>query len=328
MNQIYNDDCFNVFPDIKDRSIDMVIVDLPYGQTACVWDIKIDLVKMWEELRRIAKDKCNFVFFTTTRFGVELINSKPKWFCYDLVWEKSNTVGYLCSNGMPLRKHEMIYIFNNSEENDLDNSRNLEMREYAKQVLKYINKPCAQIVKDFGNHKTSHFLEYATSTQFSLPTKETYNKLIELYGIDKMDGFLKFEEFKPFEKSQIKRTYNPQKTKGKPYIVKAHSYKNGNIGVYNQPSVKEHSNETGDRHPTSILKFNNPINTLHRTQKPLDLCEWLINTYSKEGDNVLDFCMGSGTSVVACINTKRKYIGVEKDEEIFKLAKERIEKSI
>lgn len=326
MNQIYNDDCFNVFPTIMDRSIDLVIVDLPYGQTACHWDVKIDLVKMWEELRRIAKDKCNFVFFTTTRFGVELINSKPKWFCYDIVWEKSKTIGYLCANGMPLRKHEMIYIFNNGEENDLDNSRNLEMREYAKQVLKYIDKPYSQISKDFGNGKTQHFLGCATSTQFSLPTKETYKRLIELYGIDRMEGFLKFEDFKPFEKSQIKRTYNAQKTKGKPYMVRAHNLKN--VDVYNQTSVKEHINETGDRHPTSIIKFNNPVVSLHRTQKPLDLCEWLIKTYSKEDDNVLDFCMGSGTSVVACINTKRNYIGVEKDEEIFKIARERIEKNV
>lgn len=326
MNQIYNDDCFNVFPTITDRSIDLVIVDLPYGQTACHWDIKIDLVKMWEELRRIAKDKCNFVFFTTTRFGVELINSKPKWFCYDLVWEKSKAVGYLCANGMPLRKHEMIYIFNNGEENDLDNSRNLEMREYAKQVLKYIDKPYSQISKDFGNGKTQHFLGRATSTQFSLPTKETYKRLIELYGIDKMEGFLKFEDFKPFEKAQNKRTYNPQKTKGKPYKTKPHDLKNAD--VYNRTANLGLCNETGDRNPTSIIKFNNPVVSLHRTQKPLDLCEWLINTYSKEGDNVLDFCMGSGTSVVACINTKRNYIGVEKDEEIFKIARERIEKNV
>ena len=77
MNKIYNSDCFDVFPLISNKSVDLVLVALPYGQTDCHWDIKINLNDMWKELKRISKDNCQFVFFTTTKFGVELINSNP-----------------------------------------------------------------------------------------------------------------------------------------------------------------------------------------------------------------------------------------------------------
>ena len=93
-NKIYNNDCFNIFDKIENKVIDLVLVDLPYGQTSCDWDICIDLKEMWKSLKRICKDKCQFVFFTTTRFGYKLIESNPKWFRYDLVWEKYIAVGF------------------------------------------------------------------------------------------------------------------------------------------------------------------------------------------------------------------------------------------
>ena len=150
-NKLFNDDCFNVFPSIPNKSVDLVLVDLPYGQTACEWDVEIDLKLMWENLKRICKDNCQYVFFTTVRFGNKLINSNQSWFRYDLVWEKYNSVGFLCANKMPLRSHEMIYIFNFSNTDDIELNRNLEMRAYAKKVKGYINKTFLQINKDFGN---------------------------------------------------------------------------------------------------------------------------------------------------------------------------------
>jgi site-specific DNA-methyltransferase (adenine-specific) len=88
----------------------MVLVDLPYGQTACAWDCEIDLAEMWVQLKRICKPNANIVFFCTTKFGNKLINSNEKWFRYDLVWEKPKVLDfYLQKNG--LRKHEMIYVF-------------------------------------------------------------------------------------------------------------------------------------------------------------------------------------------------------------------------
>lgn len=231
---IHNDDCFNIFPSIEDKSINMVLVDLPYGQTDCKWDVKIDLTKMWIELKRIGKDNCQYIFFTTTKFGNELIHSNPKMFRYDLVWEKHISVGFLLANKQPLRQHEMIYIF--------------------------------------GNTKNS--------------------------------------------------IYNPQKTIGKPYKRKDKNRKDG--GVYGTLKNIDTINSTGERHPTSIIKGYNSDKKIHPTQKPLSVCEWLIKTYSNENDLILDFCMGSGSTIVACINTNRKYIGIEKDKEIFKTAQERI----
>ena len=234
---IYNDDCFNKFPSIPDKSVQLVVVDLPYGQTACKWDSIIDLNKMWIELKRIGKDNCQFVFFCTVKFGNTIINSNPKWFKYDIVWEKLNSVGFLCANKTPLRKHEMIYVFHNDK--------------------------------------------------------------------------------KPKNMTWI---YNPQKTEGKPY-------KKSNAGtavIYSKDKQITIDNK-GDRFPVSILKFGHHKERLHTTQKPVELCEWLIKTYSNEGDMVLDFTMGSGSTIVGCINTNRKYIGIEMDKDIFLTAQKRIE---
>tara|TARA_R110000765_G_scaffold324114_1_gene415760 strand:- start:7 stop:744 length:738 start_codon:yes stop_codon:yes gene_type:complete len=242
--EIYNDDCFNVFPKIADKTIDLFVLDLPYANkdfgkcTACKWDNTIDLDKMWVEIKRIMKPNAVILFYCNTKFGFSLIKSNIKWFRYDLIWKKSKKVGFLSCNRAPLRQHENIYVF-----------------------------------KDKGG------------------------------------------------------TYNPQKTEGIPYKTT----RKGKVGVYN--TKRTDTENKGDRHPTSIypdtiettiLEHNNPHKTLHRTQKPLSLCEWLIKTYSNEGDVVMDFTMGSGTTGEACINTKRKFIGVEMDKEIFEIAENRL----
>jgi DNA modification methylase len=234
--ELFNGDCLAIMPTIETNSVDMVLVDLPYGQTLHKWDIVIDMEKMWIELKRICKDKANIVFFTTTKFGYKLIASNEKWFRYDLVWEKSLISGYMSANKSPMRKHEMVYVFG----------------------------------KPSGGTKT----------------------------------------------------YNPQKTKGEPYSISATNSKTTDI--YGHKGRPAHSNLTGDRHPVSIQKFSNDKQKLHPTQKPVEACEWLIKSYSKENDVVLDFTMGSGSTGVACKNTNRKFIGIEMDEEIFKTAKERI----
>ncbi len=238
MSFIFKGDCLEEMKKIEDSYVDMVLVDLPYGQTACGWDVKINLDLMWKELERVCKPNCNYVFFTTTKFGIELINSKPDWFRYDLVWEKNLPAGFLWANHMPMRYHEMVYIFS---------------KEGAR-----------------------------------------------------------------------KRVYNPQKTSGEPYSVRASTKKKD---VYGKTKAIEHENKTGDRHPKSIQKFEQDgyyIKKLHRTQKPVSACEWLIKTYSNENDVVMDFTMGSGTTIIACINTNRKCIGIEMDEEIYNIAKKRI----
>jgi DNA modification methylase len=228
--ELYNDDCLKILPTLAESYIDMVLVDLPYGQTGCEWDNVIDLEKMWKQLNRICKDTTPVVFFCTTKFGNTLINSNPKQFRYDLVWEKSTSVGFLNANKMPLRSHEMMYIF--------------------------------------------------------------YKKL---------------------------PTYNPQKIAGKPY--KTNGNKSSKL-FGDKPSTST-DNPTGDRHPTSIIQFPNK-KSKHPTAKPVELCEWLVKSYSNEGDTILDFTMGSGSTGVACKNLNRKFIGIEMDEAYFKICEERL----
>lgn len=119
-------------------------------------------------------------------------------------------------------------------------------------------------------------------------------------------------------------TYNPQKVQGKPYKARAHQ-----SGTYYRPkgvlyNINEINNTTGLRFPSNILTFNHPKKSVHRTQKPVKLLEWLVKTYSNENETVMDFTMGSGSTGVACKNTNRKFIGIEKDEEIFNIAWDRI----
>jgi site-specific DNA-methyltransferase (adenine-specific) len=325
---LINGDCLEKMKYINNK-INMVLVDLPYGQTGCDWDTVIDLKKMWQELKKICYKNCTYVFFCTSKFGYKLIQSNESWFRYDLVWEKSNVVGFLNVNKMPMRKHEMIYIFKNPYNFDYDINKNLNLRQYFKNVFNYIDKTKIDLIKQLGQC-IDHPLRF-NSSQFSLPTENTYNNLIKFYKIDNMKGFETYQDLKeewknPKNENKKNYIYNPQKTKGK-------SYKNircrpglecRGSDIYTKPKITNTINITGERFPNSILKFSNPMDGHHPTQKPINLCEWLIKSYSNEKDYILDFTMGSGTSGIACLNTNRHFIGIEKDEQIFKTAKNRI----
>jgi site-specific DNA-methyltransferase (adenine-specific) len=128
---LYNGDCLEVMKDLSANSIDCFICDLPYGclaggdaigkgklrkeasgLTGCTWDIKLDLPAFWEQVKRLARDDHTPVLmFCTTKFGFELHASNPSWFRYDLVWDKCRGVSFLSANKMPMRSHEMIYVF-------------------------------------------------------------------------------------------------------------------------------------------------------------------------------------------------------------------------
>jgi len=400
MIQIFNDDCLDRLGKLElGRKVDLVIVDLPYAQTACKWDSLIDLSKMWDELKKICKRDCIFVFFCTTKFGYKLIQSNEKWFRYDLIWEKSRKVGFLSANKMPLRKHEMMYVFADDSSDDLENNRNLGLRAYAEKVKNYINKPIKIIDKAVGNQGVHHFYSFK-STQFGLPTEKTYNILIEKYKLREMPEFREYESLTSEWAKILEPTYNPQKTEGKPYKIKQGSktkiyWNDENYrkiitinkgdrhphsilhypeapeeqkerkhemmyvfkekqGTYNPQKTEgnkirnwsktkninsqsyyrkegetyrsdfKKESDNGTRHPTSIVAFNNPKKSLHRTQKPTDLIEWLIKSYSNEGDLILDHTMGSGSTGIACLNTGRYFIGIEKDKDIFLTARNRL----
>ena len=112
-SQIFNADCLEKMKDLDDKSVDLIFCDLPYNQTSCAWDVAIDLDLFWKEVMRIKKLNTPIFFTTTTKFGVSLIQSAPKkcFFRYDLVWVKSAPAGFLTAKKMPMRKHEMIYVF-------------------------------------------------------------------------------------------------------------------------------------------------------------------------------------------------------------------------
>ena len=239
--QIKRGDCLELMKEIPDKSIDMILCDLPYGTTQNKSDIIIPFDKLWNSYERIIKDNGAIVLFAQGVFYVDLINSNRKLFRYDLIWDKVLTSGFLNAKRMPLRQHEQIAVF--------------------------------------------------------------YKKLPK---------------------------YNPQFTSGKPLHSKGKTYKdkpivNQNYGVFH--TADDSRAGSTEKYPTSILKFQKPHPSIsvHRTQKSVELLEWLINTYTDEGETVLDNCMGSGSTGVACINTNRNFIGYELDEHYFQIAKERLE---
>ena len=145
---LHNGDCLEVMKTIPDKSIDLIICDLPYGCLAgtngkqdpnvapsagrkivslpCTWDVKIDLKPFWDQIKRIRKsDHSPCIHFCTTKFGYELIKANESEFRYDLVWDKRRGVSFLSVNKMPMRSHEMIYIFSKAgaiyERKDINN---------------------------------------------------------------------------------------------------------------------------------------------------------------------------------------------------------------
>jgi len=106
-------DCLEVMSELEENSVDLMFADLPYGQTSCKWDCLIDLNLFWKQVNRVCKPDAPMVFTCTVKFGNSLINSNPKNFRYDLIWVKSAPCGFLNARKMPMKKHEMIYIFYN-----------------------------------------------------------------------------------------------------------------------------------------------------------------------------------------------------------------------
>ncbi len=235
LNKIYNEDCLEGMKRIPDKSVDMILCDLPYGTTACKWDTIIPFEPLWEQYNRVVKDNGAIVLFGTEPFSSFMRMSNIKRYRYDLIWEKSRFTNFLFVKKQFGKVHENVSIF------------------YKKQP-----------------------------------------------------------------------TYNPQMEEGKPYKRGANAKPYATDLIEVNPTRKE-TVSGGMRYPKSILKFpfHNGGN-IHPTQKPVDLFEYLIRTYTNEGETVLDNCMGSGTTAIASINTGRNFIGFELDETYFNLANERI----
>lgn len=131
MNLI-NGDCLDKMKDLPNKSVDCFIMDLPYGTTACKWDIKIDLDDLWIQLKRLARNKNTpYFFFCDMKLAVDIINSNRKWFRYDIVIQKSRIVGFLNSKRMPRRNHELLLVFYDKSPtyNVVDNHKIISIRK-------------------------------------------------------------------------------------------------------------------------------------------------------------------------------------------------------
>ena len=236
--KLIHGDCLAEMQSIPDRSVDMVLCDLPYGTTACTWDVVIPFDKLWEQYRRIVKDDGAIVLFGSQPFTSKLICSNLEDFKYSLVWNKNKCGSPSLAKRRPMKTHEDICVF----------CRGVEL-------------------------------------------------------------------------------YNPQMEVGEPYYRKRSGKSRcNNLGFGFANSTKGIVNN-GTRYPKSILNISRDFSAqqqVHPTQKPVPLLEWLIKTYTVEGDTVLDNTIGSGSTGVACVKVKRNFIGIELNDEFYNIAQARI----
>jgi len=237
--QLIHGDCLEKMKDIPDKSIDMILCDLPYGTTACKWDVVIPFEPLWEQYKRVIKDGGAIVLFGSEPFSSALRMSNIKNYKYDWVWNKKLAGNVFLAKSQPMKIHENILVFNSSKE------RYYPIKTDIDKVRKYKDK--------YGGGET-----------------------------------------------------------------------------FGKKGTGEKVHTTNGKFPKSIIDISNANRKggLHPTQKPTQLLEYLIKTYTLEGETVLDNTMGSGSTGVACINTKRNFIGIEKDDKYFEIAKKRIEEHL
>tara|TARA_R110001632_G_scaffold74338_1_gene170180 strand:- start:119 stop:1063 length:945 start_codon:yes stop_codon:yes gene_type:complete len=306
-------DCLEELTDIQDNSVDLIFCDLPYGQTSCKWDSIIPIDKLWIEFMRIKKLNTPIIMTTTTKFGLSLLNSCPKKcpFRYDLVWCKSAPCGFLSAKKMPMRKHEMLYVF----------YEKLPFYDLSSHTHKFIKTTPRKKDNLYGMkaHADGKEGKYDPPLPTSLIKEEKHDWVIpqntELYGKAPTENNVKLG-------GHQKRYEPPLPTS----LVKENEGSNtyGNNTTYNYIEQKNGESIYEPPLPNSLLEIKSTRGK-HSTEKPVSLMEWILKYYSKEGDVVLDPTMGSGSMGVACKNMKRNFIGIEKDEEIYEIARVRVE---
>jgi site-specific DNA-methyltransferase (adenine-specific) len=288
-------DCLEVMQDIEAGSVDLILTDPPYGimngYNGINWDETIDHEKMLEQCNRILRTNGALVLFSqepyTGKLTTQTHGNLP--FSYRITWIKDNFANALIAKKAPVSYAEDICVFFKK----YDTLAQHPLREYALMVMEYVGKNLKQINQDLGHRRSEHFF-YVESTQFGLCTEKTYLELVEFYILDRMEGFKSFAELKNLNED----------------------FKKSCARVFNLPQ--------GKKYKSNILEYKKDYTGHHPTQKPVKLLEDLIYTYTNEGDKVLDFTMGSGSTGVAAKNLDRSFIGIEKDEGYFKIAQERM----
>jgi len=300
--ELLEGDCTFEHKAIKDGSVDLIVTDLPYGtvtniassdnikhgmQNKTNWDCVIETEKIYEIANRILRKNGKMVLFAQQPFTTELISKQiPNLpFNYSMIWKKDHFANSLIAKKAPLNYYEDVLVF--SKTHDFEGIHPL--RPYFKMILEFIGLNKKTIVEAIGQSADHCFR--VDSSQFSLCTEKTYNKLIEIYGIDKMQGFRTFE-----------------------------SISNESDGLTSTFNLWE-----GGKFKSNILEYKKDYDGLHPTQKPILLLEDLVKTFSNENDLVVDLTMGSGSTAIACMNTNRNFIGIEKDFNYFDVSKKRVE---
>jgi len=294
----------------------MILCDLPYGTTACKWDAVIPIEQMWKEYYRVLRPNGLIVLNASQPFTTKLIASNINNFSHQWIWEKIGSNGNpLLANVMPLKNFEDILVFG---KNGYDEGLNHPLRYYTVKLREHTHYSRTKFRKIFGHWRFQHFMEL--QQQYTLCTEETYDELIKYFGLRNMEGFLEYSELVKIEHDLPKRIYNPQMTEGTPYTITS-----GKMGdAFGSELGNFTTVSDGNRYPKSILRFGYDKEKLHPTQKPVKLMDYLIRTYTNENDMVLDNCMGSGSTGVACQNLNRNFIGIEKEAKYFEIARKRI----
>ncbi len=284
--QLYNGDCLEVMKKIPDKHIGTVICDLPYGVTDHSWDVVIPPEKLFAEYRRVCKQNANIVLFCQQPFTTNLITSAFKTeFSHMLIWVKDTKTRCKSSKHVPMAQYEEAVVFRINKCGNKE--RHLELRDYFTQELKKSGMSVLQIEDAIGNKAAHHFFRY--SSDFRIPTQDVYQRLQKVTGLFN----------RPYE--GLRKDFDDERQ---------------NLCTYNSPQDN-----------TNVIYCPTPKGKerLHPTQNPVPLLERIITAYSNHGDTVLDNCMGSGTTGVACRNTGRDFIGIELDNTYFNIARESIE---
>lgn len=321
LNTIYNEDCIKGMERIDDKSVDLVLTDLPYGFTDCEWDKIIPFDLLWKQYNRIVKDSGAIVLFSAQPFTTKLINSNLKNFRYCWYWKKNNKTGFAFARYQPMRCIEDICVFCADKSNA---GRHLELRKYFFDELKKSGKKRTDIDALLNNSMSSHYFTHGA--QFSIPNERDYKKLQSTGYFQKPYEDIKKEY--AAQRGKTPYTYNPQGIK-KLDNPRIRTKRNADVdSVYKLSTLSNEYKQKYTGYPVHLLEFKNEVtsnkNRLHPTQKPLALCEYLVKTYTNAGDLVVDSCAGSGTTLLAAKMSGRNYIGFETDAGYFEVAVKRL----
>ena len=315
LDRIYNEDCLEGMRRVPDGSVDAVICDLPYGTMKGIddkhdLDVVIPTFPLWEQYERVLRMNGVLVLFSQEPYTSHLRTFKYKntniRFMYPMMWRKDSAGNALMAKGAPISYFEDISVFFKRH----DETGTHPLRKYFADVLEFIGaSSCKEINQVLGHRKAEHCFYVDTKkkvidkiggkadhvfrsggTQFEFCTEQTYNELIEHFGIDKFNGFKTYDELKAIHQ-KYRRTFNLPE---------------------------------GQQSMGNVFEFAKDTDGFHPTQKPVALIRRLVLTYTNEGDTVLDNCMGSGTTAIACIKERRHFIGFELSKEYFDKAVRRI----